>query len=62
MVPWNRYFVNENGIKVKKENSCKYLQKKLRAEYLPNIVLRHIDRICYKVSLKKLWNAVFLNV
>ena len=29
MVPWNRYFVNENGIKVKKENYCKHLQKKV---------------------------------
>ena len=30
--------------------------------YLSKIVLRHIDRIWYKISLKKLWNAVSLNV
>ena len=30
--------------------------------YLSKIVLRHIDQIWYKISLKKLWNAVSLNV
>ena len=57
-------FVNENGIKVNKENYCKHLKNScflqlknllsVMTGYLSKIVLRHIDRIWYKISLKKL--------
>ena len=30
--------------------------------YLAKIVLGQIDRILYKITLKKLWNPVLLNV
>ena len=58
------FFVNENGIKVNTENYCKYsknscsLQLKnlvsVMTGYLSKIVLRHIDQIWCKISLKKL--------
>ena len=58
------FFVNENGIKVNKENYCKHLKNScflqlknllsVMTGYLSKIVLRHIDRIWYKISLKKL--------
>ena len=58
------FFVNENGIKVNTANYFKYLknscslQRKnlvsVTTKYLSKIVLRHIDQIWYKISLKKL--------
>ena len=60
------FLVNENGIKVNKENYCKQLKKQLSPAikklvkrddwmtgYLSKIVFRHIDRVWYKISLKK---------
>ena len=58
-VQQNCSFVSENGIKVNEENYCKHLNK---PRYLTKIVLRHIDRFWYNISLKKLSNAVSLNV
>ena len=62
--PAKPFFVNENGIKVKNENYCHrlknscFLQLKnlfsVMTEYLSRIVLRHIDRIWYNISLQKL--------
>ena len=57
------FFVNENGIKVNKENYCKYLKKQLFPA-IKKLVKRdnwifvqdsapHIDQIWYKISLKK---------
>ena len=58
------FFVNENGIKVNKENYCKHLKSSCFLQlknllsvitgYLSKTVLRHIDRIWYTISLKKL--------
>ena len=64
------FFVNENDIKVNKENYRKHLKRFLQlknllsvmAGYLFKILLHYIDRIWYKISLKKLSNAVSLNV
>ena len=57
-------FVNENGIKVNKENYCKHLKNSCFLQLkislgvmtgcLSKTVLHHIDRIWYKISLKKL--------
>ena len=65
-------FVNENGIKVNKENYCKHLKNScflqlknllsVMTGYLSKIVLCHITQIQYMISLKKLWNAFLLNV
>ena len=58
------FFVNENGIKVNKENYCKHLKNSCFLQlknllsgmtgYLSSIVLCHINRVWYKISLKKL--------
>ena len=56
------FFVNKNGAKVNKENYCTHLKKKrsflqfktllsMMTGYLSKILLRHIDRICVKISL-----------
>ena len=58
------FFVNENGIKVNKDNYCKHLKNSCLLQlknllsvmtgYLSKMVLRHINRIWYKIPLKKL--------
>ena len=55
-------FVNENGIKSNKDHYCKHLKNScflqlknllsVTTGYLCKIVLRHIDRILYKIYLK----------
>ena len=58
------FFVNENNVKVNKENYCKHLKNSCFLQlknllsgmtgYLSSIVLCHINRVWYKISLKKL--------
>ena len=58
------FFVNENGIKVTKENYCKHLEKQLFPAIKKLVKhddwifvqdrINHIDQISYKISLKKL--------
>ena len=59
------FFVNENGVKVNKENYCTHLKKNssflqfktllsmMTGYLMSKILLRHIDRICVKISLRK---------